>query len=68
MMQEFALTVHTDHLTAGAETRVDREDVLLSQGCGQQQFAQVVGKYPDGLSVCRHLGFHTDLRFQGGPQ
>ena len=68
VVEQVALTVETDHLTACAEAGVDAHDALLSQWCREQQLAQVLGKHTDGLLVGLLLAQGCKLRLYGGFQ
>ena len=51
VVEQLPLGVEADHLASGAEARIDGEGALLSEGCGKQQLAQILGKDTDGLAV-----------------
>ena len=66
VVEQVALGVEADHLTAGAEAGVDAHDALLAQGCRQQQLAQVLGEDANGLVVGLLLAEVGKLGLDGG--
>ena len=50
-MQQIALSIQTDHLTAGTISRVDAHGTFLSQRWSQQQLPEIFGKDTDSLFV-----------------
>ena len=68
MIQQPALAVQAYQFAAGAESGVQRQDVLLSQDRGQKQLSEVVGEYFDGRVFSANSSFFANLRFDGGFQ
>ena len=68
VVEQVALGVETDDFATRAETGVDTHDALLTQGCREQQLAQVLGKDADGFFVGLFLAQIEELRFNRGLQ
>ena len=51
MVEQRALRIETHYFATRAKAWVDTHDALLTQRCRQQQLAQVLSKYTDGLLV-----------------
>ena len=68
VVQKVSLCIEAHHLTSGAIARVDAHDTLLSQRRGEQELAQVAGKYTDGffigLLLAQGSKFGFDARLQ----
>ena len=68
VVEQLALPVEADDLAAGAEARVDGQDVLAAERRGEQQLAQVVGEDADGFGVGAFLGFDPHFHFNRRPE
>ena len=68
VMQQVALGIQTNHLTAGAKPGIYTHNCFLSQWWSQQQLAQVFGKHPDGLLIGFFFGQCPELSFYGRAQ
>ena len=62
VVQQIALCIEADHLTARTEAWVDAHDALLAQGGTEQQLAQILGENADGFVIGLLLAQVVELR------
>ncbi len=68
VVQQFALAVQTDHLAAGAKTRIDAHHPFGAQRRRQQQLSQVVGEDPNRFGISTILERQPQFGFQRAAQ
>ena len=56
IVQQVALLIQADDLTAGAETRVNSQHAFVAQWRGEQQLTHILGKSINGLVIGFFLG------------